>query len=642
MKELRVSGRLVLILALLVSGLIFARESDHKLISVDTLLRMESAVGGWRAPAPQWSPDGSRIIFPSILNDGNLVSISPDGGFPIRIPSNLGGTGWFFTPYVIKISPDGKWLAYISVKSGSREVWIWSMTDYRDVQLTDMKKPINNTLSWSPDSRWIAFSCNTEGSFDIYKASVQSREIVRLTSDKRREVFPAWTPDSRKILFVRSDDREIDHEIVEIDSAGQNPRVIISETDYFDEGGEALGCPMVSPDGRTVLFRSWRSGWINYWVVPLAGGSPRQIAPEEADQNDAKWSPDGRFIAYTSNHNGTHDLRIVSAKGGEPKILVSPATGICGDPEWSPDSTRISYTFTSLTRVKDLFTIVLKTGETKQLTSSMPPGNIEEKLVKAEKISYPSTDGLIINAYLYKPLGIPPGEKLPAIIWIHGGPTGQFEEMFIHQFGSSAPDVQYIVQHGYVVLQPNIRGSSGYGKAFEKANNQCWGVCDMEDVLAGVNYLKALPYVAPDKMAITGRSYGGILTMAAATNVHGVFRAAIAETGYEDWTKQSKLYDYELGSLEENRELRWKMSPLSKVEKVTTPIFVILGEGKKPVSSPFVDKLKEYKKEHIAKTYPGESSSVHSYEARRQSLLDKLAFYDKYLKGKVTAIITDF
>ena len=201
MKKLRVSGRLVLVLAFLGSGWAIAQETDRNMLFVDTLLRMESAVGGWRAPAPHWTPDGSQIIFPSIINDGNLVSLSPEGGFPIRIPINLGGTGWFFTPYVIKISPDGKWIAYISVKSGSREIWVWSVTDFQDVQLTDVKKPINNSLSWSPDSRWIAFSCNMEGNYDIYKISVPSREIVRLTSDKRKEVFPAWTRDSKKVLF---------------------------------------------------------------------------------------------------------------------------------------------------------------------------------------------------------------------------------------------------------------------------------------------------------------------------------------------------------------------------------------------------------------------------------------------------------
>jgi dipeptidyl aminopeptidase/acylaminoacyl peptidase len=181
---------------------------------------------------------------------------------------------------------------------------------------------------------------------------------------------------------------------------------------------------------------------------------------------------------------------------------------------------------------------------------------------------------------------------------------------------------------------PNIRGSSGYGKEFEKANNRCWGECDMEDVLAGVDYLKSLSYVDDEKMAITGRSYGGMLTMAAATNVHGVFQAMLAETGHEDWTKGGKVYDYELGSLPENYDLRWKLSPLSHVEDVSTPIFVILGEGPSPKASPFVEKLKEYNKEHIAKTYLGEGSSVHSFDARLQSLRDKLAFYDKYLKNK--------
>lgn len=606
----------------------------HPPLSAEVLLSLSSVVGDWRAPSPKWLPDASLIVFPSPLNGGGLVGISPEGGFPIRFPFDLGGTGRFFNPSVIEVSPDGKWIAFISAKSGSQEIWIWSLLENRETRLTDMKKPLRNYLSWAPDSRWIAFSASIEGNYDVHKVSIPGGEVVRLTRNKSDEWDPTWTPDAQAILYVRPDERGIDHDIMKTTAGGGPARLLVSDTDFFDEGGDTLGAPSVSPDGKQVLFRSWRSGWINYWVAGIDDAEIRQIAPEEADQSQGRWSPDGRYVAFCSNHNGTHDLRIVSIENDALRVLVSPDTGVCEDLEWSPDGTRISYAFSTLTKPKELFVITLAAGEIRQLTRSVPPG-VEDRLVKAEKIAYPSSDGLVINAYLYKPGSIPPGEKFPGIIWIHGGPTGQYEDLFQHQVGSSAPSVQFIVQSGYVVLQPNIRGSSGYGHEFEKANNRCWGICDMKDVLAGVEYLKSLPYVDGSKMAITGRSYGGMLTMAAATNVHGVFQAMLVENGHDDWTKEYKMYDYELGPMPEHRELRWKLSPASHVEDVSTPVFVMHGEVEPPHDSTlFVTNLKKYDKEFIYKTYPGEGYSIYGFENRLQSLLDKLAFYDKLLKNK--------
>jgi dipeptidyl aminopeptidase/acylaminoacyl peptidase len=319
---------------------------------------------------------------------------------------------------------------------------------------------------------------------------------------------------------------------------------------------------------------------------------------------------------------------------------MAPEMGVCGNPEWSPDGKRISFTFTTPTLPKDLYVIAVESGEKEQLTYSMPAGNFEERLVVPEKVRYKSTDGYEINAYLYKPREIGAGEKFPGMVWIHGGPTGQYEEMFQHQNQSSEPSLHFFVQNGYVILQPNIRGSSGYGKAFEKANNKCWGKCDLEDVLAGAEYLKSLPYVNGDKMVVCGRSYGGMLTMAAVTNAPGVFQAAIAESGHEDWTHEAKDFDYELGPLPENYQLRWELSPVNHVKNVTTPIFVIHGEGRGPSSTDsksFVEELRKYNKTFLYKSYLDEGYYVHGVKNRRQMLLDKLEFLDQYLNDKVAS-----
>ncbi len=601
-------------------------------LPVDKLLSISSVVGG---ETPQWAPDGSRILFASGMGGGGLMTIGPEGGFPSRIPLDLGGAGHFLASQIPQWSPDGNWIAYVSDKTGSPEIWLWSAPNGRDIQLTNLSARIN-AFRWSPDGKWIAFSGDRYGNYDIWKASVPGGGVQRLTSGEQYEVFPTWTPNGKKILYVELSESWADHDVMAITSDGEAPRLVVRDQDFFDyRAGEYFGYPTVSPDGTTVLFRSHRSGWLNYWKVPVAGGDPTPIAPEQADQTHARWSPDGRSILYLSNHNGTHELRLVAADGGESRALVKPEKGVAASPEWSPDGKRVSYTFGTLTRPRDLFVVDIETGKSKQLTTSLPAGNLEKTLVRPKKITYPSTDGFEIAAYLYEPV-LQVGELAPGILWIHGGPTSQFNDTL-------QPHVQFFTQRGYAVLLPNIRGSRGYGKAFEDANNRCWGRCDLEDVLAGVDYLKTLPYVDSQKMGITGTSYGGCMSMAAMTFAPGVFQAAIPASGYADWTnfmdeqelRHVKLLEYEFGPYAENKDVYRRSSPIFATEDVTTPAFLIHGEGQFPrsaASKNFALKLEKNYKVFQYKTYPNETYYVLSKKNRAQMLQDMLEFFDGFLK----------
>jgi dipeptidyl aminopeptidase/acylaminoacyl peptidase len=634
-----ISSVVVILLLLGSQGQAQAEQGEsNQVLSIDALLQIGSVVGG--GFSPQWSPDSKQILFSSSFADGGLATISIQGGFPIRVPIDLGGTGHFLSSNDPRWSPDGNWISYISTKSGAPELWLWSVQDGHEVQLTDLGGRIN-ALNWSPDGRWIAFSGDRYGGFDIWKVAVPGGEVHRLTYDIRYDVYPAWTPDSKKIVYDRLDDRWVDHEVLEISAEGGNPRLIIEETDFFDYGsGRTFGYPLVSPDGRTVLFRSHRSGWINYWIVPLDGGEARPIAAENADQSDARWSPDGESIVFISNHDGTQDLRVVSPDGGDPRILVAPEMGVCASPEWSPDGKYISYLFGTPVKPDDLYVVSLEDGEERQLTYSSFAGNLEETLITPEKITYPSADGLTISAYLYKPDNIRPGDRFPGVLWIHGGPTGQHRDTF-------QQSVQFFAQRGYVVLLPNIRGSSGYGRDFEKMNNKCWGECDLKDALAAVEYLKTLPYIDPDNMGITGTSYGGDFTMASVGHVPpGTFQAAIAHSGEADWVRayhenemrHVKLWDYEFGPFEENEELYRRLSPLTGIPNVTTPTFVVHGEGLYPASELaelFAKELERHYKVFKHRAYRPETFYVSSRKNRRLMLLDMLEFFDQFLKGEV-------
>ena len=601
------------------------------MISIDQLLVIASIPG---QESPRWMPDGERIVFASGLGGGSdLWSIAPEGGCPVRLSVGMGGVG-HLAASLFAPSPDGRFIAYVSQKSGAYEVWLWMADGGPDRQITRLGGAIES-LAWSPDSSAVVISANRYGAYDIYRVDVPDGQTHRLTSDPLYDVYASFTADGEEILYVRLDERWVDHEIVRMGRDGGNPRTIARDEDFFDyHYGRTLGYPTQSPDGEWVAFRSHRSGWITYWAAPANGGEARQLAPQEADQEGGAWSPDGAWFAYASNRNGTVDLRIVPADGGEPRVLVSPELGVVSHPQWSPDGRRLSFLLASPTGPNDLHVVDVEDGRVTRLTDSAV-GATASMLATPEKISYSSFDGETIHAYLYRPRAIGVPANGAGIMYIHGGPTSQFMDTF-------QPRVQFFVQRGYTLLLPNPRGSSGYGRRFEDLNNGDWGHGDLQDVIYGAEELKKLDDVDPSKMAITGTSYGGIMSMAAVAFAPGAFQAAIPMSGYGDFVhmkaeqelRHIKLLEYEFGTLEENEAVYRRCSPIFKVGEATTPCFVIHGTGKYPQSAAgkaFALALEREYKTFAYKTYPGETYYVASTPNVRQMLRDMDAFFRLYL-----------
>ena len=605
----------------------------------DLLTTMSSVVGG---DGPQWMPDGSRIVFPANLGFGSFWTVSPDSGGLARLTGDLSAQ----SP---RLSPDGRAIAYISDKGGNPEIWVWSVPDARDVQLTNLGARVN-ALSWSPDGRSLAFAALRLGSYDIWTVAVKDGAVRRITHGEEHELVPEWTPDGRSLVYVRADDRWVDHDVMVVPSAGGDARVVASDRGFFDYGTIGMrsnfGPALVSPDGSRLLFRSTRSGWINYWTVPLAGGEPQALAAERADQTDARWSPDGNSVAFVSNRNGTLDLRVVAVRDGETRVVVPVATGVIGNPAWSPDGRRIAYTLATPTRVADLFVVDHVGRATKQLTFSQLPA-VEGVLVTPEKVSYRS-DEHTISGYLLRPPNVRPGQRHPGILYIHGGPTGQFSDSY-------NPQAQFLARMGYVVLMPNIRGSSGYGTAFEKANDPCWTICDLRDVEAGAAYLKSMPDVDGARLGITGISYGGIMSMAAVARAPDLFQAAIPQSGYADWVSfheynaelgHAKLLAHEWGPWPDSAAVYRRNSSIFEAHRVKAPVFVIQGEGRTPAwrggampiraSQEYALALERQHKVVKYTTYPGESYYVYGRENQRKVLLDMLDWFDRYLRDGAT------
>ena len=374
-----------------------AGQSASEPLPVETLLSLSSSVGG---ETPRWAPEGDRIL----LGGSNLRLIRAEGGAISELPVPTGGSGHFLASAEPQWSPDGQWISYVSDRSGTPEIWLWSVQGGEAFRITGNGGRLIKGYSWSPDGRRIAFSGNRHGQYDVWTVEVPSGEARRLTDGPELEVYPAWSPDSESVLYVRLDGEWMDHTIVEVPVDGGEERVIVRDEDFFDYGeGGTFGYPLVSPDGSTVVFPSYRSGWINYWGVPRSGGEPRPLVAAEADQTEGAWSPGGGGFAYVENHGGTYQLRIAPAGGGEPHVLAAPESGIISAPQWSPDGSRISYTLETPTRPGDLVVRALASGKSSRLTDSMPMEAIENRLVMPGKLAFPSGDGLEIPSYLYRP-----------------------------------------------------------------------------------------------------------------------------------------------------------------------------------------------------------------------------------------------
>ena len=590
-----------------------------------------------------WIREDSAILYVAAPPSGaELREVPASGGASRLVSDRLGGMP-FLAGHEPRISPDGKWIAYLSnaadLTGEGVEVEVWLQpVDNADAarRLTHLAASINS-FQWSPDSRTVVLSSSRSGRYNVYRTDVSSGDTVRVSNDRCYEVYPAHAGVSR-LLFVRLNDAWTRHEIWSIDDLTGERILLVSDEDFFDyHYGRTFGYPLPSPKGDCVLFRSHRSGWINYWAASLTDmkSGPRALMPAEADQSEASWSPDGSRLAYVENHNGTLELRVLEVDTGTIATIDGGEDCACSLPAWSRDGTRIAYLRQTTTSPIDVWVAEVASGERRQLTG----GDVDTSdLIHPAKISYTTFDGRRIHGYLYSPPDASEAKGAPGLMWIHGGPTSQFSDTL-------QPWVQFFAQRGYAVLLPNIRGSSGYGKEFEDLNNRDWGHDDLKDVLAGVEYLKTLGIVDGDRLGIHGTSYGGCMSMSAIAWAPGVFKAAIPHAGYGDWEamyaeqelRHLQLLRYEFGMYPESVDVYRRCSPFHDIAAIETPTFIVHGAGRLPrsdASRQFAEEMRRQYKPVRYRIYEGECYYVRTTDGVQQMLTDMLLFLDGHLKGE--------
>jgi dipeptidyl aminopeptidase/acylaminoacyl peptidase len=587
------------------------------------------------------SPDGKTVAF---TREGQIVLMPAEGGWPVQLTTTNGGKT------SVSWSPDGKRLAFAS-QGG---IWVVAAAGGVPHRLTnapagggDPRQATDRTPVWSPKGRWILFQSGRRGTNSLMVVSDDGNVTSFLTSPAVEASNGQWSPDGEQIVYVERTNEYFSGKLrlLHFDAhAGQlSGEPIDIYTAPADRGGGwSIRGAAWSPDGRELATVLQNSGWDHIYLIPAKGGEPRQISEGAFEDDNPVFSPDGKSIAFVSNRGllESTNIWVMSAHGGEAQILTKfEVPGMSTEPEWSPDSRAIYFHHQSPLETTDLLEAQVGGQPAPKYLTHTTPANFANSQVP-ERVTWNSKDGKEIAGLLYKPRGMKPGTKLPAILWIHGGPEAQ--DVF-----RADGWAQYLTQAGYVVLEPNYRGSNGYGEVFRNLNVEDSNGGEVDDVATGAEYLVTRGLADPARLAIGGGSHGGTMTAYMVVHYPDLFAAAIELFGVVDRklfverTNPPSAVRWMMkmgGSPAEKPEVYRRANVLLQIDKIKTPLLVMHGENDPQVppanSAFFVKALKEHHKTVYYFTYPGELHGFAQPAHRLDAWEKQLAFLQHYTNPK--------
>ncbi len=558
--------------------------------------------------APTASADGLTVVYAVTEtrveeddSESSLVRVGPGGARALTEgPSD-------HTP---RLSPDGRTLAFLRPTGPDAlvdQIWLLPMDGGEAKRLTEAPGGVSD-LVWSPDGQRLAaivgdppvtedgprpivvdrwwFLSDDEGGFLTHEhrhltlVDAATGELTPLVTGDTDEDLPAFSPDGARVAFVSrrgpDPDRE-DFDVYVVGVAPGSPIVAATQNPTADCDPEFESRPAWSPDGRWLAVASQGAAELSYFaryevaVVPADGSGPgRRLAPA-LDRNS--WAPvfsrDGRTLTFLVEDDGSVGVARAPAAGGKVERLTPPELVVWG---LEPAGDGHLLLAEDATHPAELHALD-KRGRTRPLTTENAAWLAELDLAPVARLAWPSADGTEIHGFVATPAGAGP---FPTYLRLHGGPVWQVDWGF-------RAEVQLLVAHGYAVVMPNPRGSTGRGEAFSHALFADWGHLDTEDVLGAVDHLVAKGVADPARLAVGGWSYGGILTDQVIAR-DGRFKAAISGAGIANVVagygtdQYVRDYEAELGRPWEHPDVWAKVSyPFLHADRIHTPTLFLHG-----------------------------------------------------------------
>lgn len=582
-----------------------------------------------------FSPDEKRVLFSS--NESgifNAYTLPLTGGKAKALTQSKTDT-----TYAVSYFPRDERILFTRDQGGNEANHLFVRTpDGKERDLTPGDKLKAMFVSWSGDDSAFYVLTNERDArfFDLYRYDAKTYARTLVYQNDTGLSFEDVSPDGRWLAFNKvrtTNDADIhlyDVEKKELKHITPHQGDAFFQVSAFDPGSSAL-----------YFLTNEGSEFKRVARYTLATGTVDDVERADWDVMYTYFSRKGGFRVTAINEDGRTAIRVHDVKAGKLLELPQLPAGDITSVSISDSEKRMAFYHNGDRSPSNLFVYDFGTKKVTRLTDARNKQMDPEDLVEAQVVRFKSFDGMEIPNILFKPHQATADTKAPAIVWVHGGPGGQTRKGY-------SPVIQYLVNHGYVVLGINNRGSTGYGKSFFAADDQKHGREPLMDCIEARKYLASLPYVDAERIGIAGGSYGGYMTLAALAFHPEAFKAGIDIFGVSNWlrtlqsippwweSQREALYK-EVGDPVKQEQMLRDISPLFHAEKISKPLLVLQGANDPRVIQPESDEIVQaVKKNGVPVEYvifPDEGHGFTKKKNEVEAYSRMLGFLDAHLKA---------
>lgn len=537
--------------------------------TIEQFLSTKSYAGG------TFTYDENRILFSSDESGFfNVYSIPLNGGKQTQLTNSKG-----HAIFVISGFPADDRFLYTSDEHGNELHHIYMREGDGTVRdLTPYEGARSEFHGWSRNQKSFFFESNVRDpkSMDLYEMDIETFTPTLVYKNENAYQFGPVSPDKRYLPLIKI----LSSNNTELYLCDLTTNAIKEITPHKNE--IAYKPLFFSMDSKTLFFLTDENSDFAYLrKYSIDSGDFGTVEKYNWDIDSAYTSYNGKYRVTSINEDGKTVIKIFDLQSGKPVKLPELPDGEITDVIISKSEKSMIFYVNGSRSPNNLYVYNFAKGTYKKLTNSLGAEINPNDLVEAEVIRYPSFDDLMIPSIFYKPKNIKDGMKVPALVWVHGGPGGQSRIGYNYL-------IQYLVNHGYAVLAVNNRGSSGYGKSFYQAADLKHGDVDLADCLAAKKYLSDTGFVDETKIGIIGGSYGGYITLAALAFHPDEMALGVDIFGVSNWVRTLKsipawwesereaLYK-KIGNPETDAEYLESISPLFHAKNITKPLLVLQG-----------------------------------------------------------------